>query len=145
MPSVAPTRTRLSELGIASMVFIGALSVSVIAGLCVSVSVLALFQIGEDSAFLLGPAFFICTGPLVNPVIFAAVLSNHCRRVSPYLTVPTIAPWLINFVLLSRRDPPLRGELAAIAVTTLAGLAAAHGILRRKTHKLRAFEQAASQ
>ena len=81
----------------------------------------------------------------LNPAIFAAVLSNHCRRVSPYLIVPTVAPWLIDFVLLSRRDPALRGELVAVAVTTLAGLAAAHSILRRMSHKLRDFEQRASQ
>jgi hypothetical protein len=141
MPPIPPTRTRLSELGIATLVFIGALSVSVIAGLCVSVALIALFQISEGSAFLFLPAFFICTGLLVDPAIFAAVLSNHCRRVSPYLIVPTVAPWLIDFVLLSRRDPALRGELAAVvAVTTLAGLAAAQGILRRKSRKLRDFE-----
>ena len=145
MPPIPPTRTRLSELGIATLVFIGALSVSVIAGLCVSVAVIALFQIGEDSAFLFLPAFFICTGLLVNPAIFAAVLSNHCRRVSPYLIIPTVAPWLIDFVVLSRRDPALGGELAAVAVTMLAGLAAALGILRRKSHKLRDFEQHAPQ
>jgi hypothetical protein len=81
----------------------------------------------------------------VNPAIFAAVVSSHCRRVSPYLIVPTVAPWLINFVVLSRRDPALRGDLTAVAVTTLAGLAAAHGILRRKSHKLRDLEQRASQ
>jgi hypothetical protein len=109
------------------------------------VAVIALFQVGEDSAFLFLPAFFICTGLLVNPVIFAVVLSNHCRRVSPYLIVPTVAPWLIDFVLLLRRDPALRGELAAVAVTTLAGLATAHAILRRKSNKVRDFEQHASR
>jgi hypothetical protein len=136
----------LSELGIAALVFIGSLSVSVIAGFCVSVAVSALFKIGEDSAFLFLPAFFICTGLLVNPAIFATVLSNHCRRVSPYLIVSTVAPWLIDFVLLSRRDPALRAEVAAaVAISTLAGLAAAHGILRRKSHKLLDFEEQASQ
>ena len=145
MLAMPPTRTRLSELGIASLVFIGALSASVIAALCVSVALLALFQVGEDAAILFLPAFFICTGLLVNPPIFAAVLSNHCRRVSPYLIVPTVAPWLIDFALLSRRYPTVRGGLAAVAVATLAGLAAAQGILRRKSLKLRDFEQHASQ
>ena len=108
-------------------------------------TVIALFQIGEDSAFLFLPAFFISTGLLVNPAIFAAVLSNHCRRVSPYLFIPTVAPWLIDFVVFSRRDPALRGELAAVAVATLAGLAVALGILRRKSHEFRDFEQHAPQ
>jgi len=145
MPSISPSRKRSSEFGIATLVFIGALSVSVIAGFCVSAAVIALFQIGEDSAFLFLPAFFICTGLLVNQAIFAVVLSNHCRRVSVYLIVPTVAPWLIDFVLLVRRDPALRGELAAVAVTTLAGLAAAHAILRRKSNKVRDLEQHVSR
>jgi hypothetical protein len=105
MLPIPPTRTRLSELTIATLVFIGVLAASVIAGLSVSVGVIALFQVGEDSVFQFLPTFFICTGLLVNPAIFAAVLSNHWRRVSPYLIVPTVAPWLIDFVLLSRRDP----------------------------------------
>ena len=117
---------------------------SVIAGLGVSVAAIALFQISEDSVFLFLPAFFICTGLLVNPPIFAAFLSNHCRRVWPYL-VPTVAPWLIDFLLISRRDLTMRGELAAVAVSTLAGLVVAHGILRRKSHNLRDLEQRASQ
>jgi len=144
MLSIPPTRTRLSELGIATLVFVGALSVSVIAGLCVSVVLIALFPSGEDSAFLL-PDFFICTGLLLNPAVFAAFLSNHCRRLSPYLIVPTVAPWLIDFVLLWRRYSASRIELAAVTVTTFAGLAAAQIILRRKSHKLRDFEQNASQ
>jgi hypothetical protein len=144
MPPIPPTRTRLSELGIATLVFIGALSISVIAALGVSVAAIAVFQISEDSAFLFLPAFFICTGLLVNPAIFAVFLSNHSRRVWPYL-VPTVAPWLIEFVLLSRRDLAMSGELAAVAATTLAGLAVAHGVLRRKSHNLRDLEQHASQ
>jgi hypothetical protein len=146
MPSIPPTRTRLSEISISTLVFIGALSASYIAAVCVSVALIALLHMSEESAFLFGPAFFICTGLLVNPAIFIAVVSNHCRRVRFLSIVPTVAPWLIDFLLMSRRNPTLRGEVAAaVAVTTLAGLAAARGILRRKSHELREFEGHASQ
>jgi hypothetical protein len=144
MPIGPPSRTLVSELSIAVLVYVGALSASVIVALCLSAAVVAILPGNGEGGLFLQSAISNCVGFLLNPTIFAAVVSNHCRRVSPYLIVLTLIPWLMQFILFRRGNLIVSGEPVAALVCALAGLALAYWVLRRKGRSFRAGTNAAA-
>lgn len=142
MPIGPPARRLSSELAIAALIFVGALSASVLVAMICSSLIIALiqaiFHVNDEGLFFLQPAVITCAALLLNPGIFIAVASNHCRKVPRYFVVVTPVPWLLNFFLLWRYHQALASEPLAVAVCALGGFALAWWILQRKEDSFRA-------
>ena len=127
-----PSRSLIGELAIAALIFVGALSVTFLLAVFVPMVALTPFHTSEGLAGWLYPLLASCVALVVNPVIFAAFVTNHCRRVGSYVIPLTQAPWLRTICYLPWRSPSI---LAGLVACSLSGLVLAYWIVRRKRRK----------
>jgi hypothetical protein len=102
-----------------------------LAGLALSAIPLALFRSTDEGVLFLQLFIFNCITLLINPVLFATIAANHCRRVPAYFVPLTVIPWLRQ---ISRFD---QSEMIATGISAAAGIALAYWVLKRKA---RSFE-----
>jgi len=101
-----PIRGAASEIVLTALIFIGASAASMLAGLALSAIPLALFRSTDEGVLFLQLFIFNCITLLINPVLFATIAANHCRRVPVYFVPLTFIPWLrqISAVRPERND-----------------------------------------
>ena len=99
-----------------------------LAGLALSAIPLARFRSTDEGVQLL---IFDCITLLINPVLFATIAANHCRRVPAYFVPLAVIPWLRQISRLGQ------GEMIATGISVAAGIALAYWVLKRKA---RSFE-----
>jgi hypothetical protein len=126
-----PARGAASEILLTALIFIGVSAASMLAGLALSAIALALFRSTDEGVLFLQLFIFNCITLLINPVLFATIAANHCRRVPAYFVPVTVIPWLRQ---ISRLD---HSEMIATGISAVAGIALAYWVLKRKA---RSFE-----
>jgi hypothetical protein len=141
-----PSRSLISEIAIAALIFIGALAASMLASLCLPLFLSAAIPTklipgnDEGAVFAAGVLFTAvsnCIGLLVNPVIFVSIATNYCRRVTPYFAALTPIVWLLQLGVLWRQHWTLKGQPFLSLVSTATGIGLAYWLLRKKERYFR--------
>jgi hypothetical protein len=102
-----------------------------LAGLVLSAIPLTLSRSANEGALFLQLLIFNCVTLFINPVLFATIAANHCRRVPAYFVPLTLIPWLRQ---ISRFE---HSEMIATGISAAAGIALAYWVLRRKASSFR--------
>jgi hypothetical protein len=132
MPIEPPVRSLVSELVIAALIYAGSFGASLLVGLSISAIALGLIPGSDEGSLFLQPAIMNCAILLVNPVIFAAVAANHCRRTPSFLIPLTAVLGLRQTVLLWRRGSFSVVEAIAAVFCAAIGIALGFWVLRRR-------------
>jgi hypothetical protein len=120
-----PVRGMVSEVLLTALIFIGAGAASMLTGLVLSAIPLTLLRGADEGALFLQLLVFNCITLLINPVLFAAIAANHCRRVPAYFVPLTIIPWLGQISRFEHR------EMIATGISAAAAMALAYWVLKR--------------
>jgi hypothetical protein len=108
------------------LILIAASAASMLAGLVLSAIPLTLFRSADEGVLFLQVAIFNCIILLINPVLFATIAANHCRRVPSYFVPLTLIPWLGQ---MSRFE---HNEIIGTGISATVGITLAYWILKRK-------------